>query len=328
MQQRDNPFEPDQDEALFAVPGSGQNGGMNDLNAPVPYMARTRAYYLALGYNNPYEWAHFEEVPFQPLTQPLAGLRVTLVTTAAPFQPDKGPQGPRAPYNAGPKFYQVYSGDTAHDHDVRVAHVAIDRKHTHMEDHNSWFPLPVMRRLAQSGRFVLAPRFHGVPTNRSQRHTLEVDVPELIRRCREDGVDAALLVPNCPICHQSLSLAARELERAGISTVGMGCARDVVEHCGVPRLLFSDFPLGNGAGKPHDSSGQQQTLELALQLLEQAREARTTWASPQVWSEDPHWKLDYANPERMSEAELKAAWEEAEKIRIEAKALRVQTLNR
>jgi len=30
----------------------------------------------------------------------------------------------------------------------------------------------------------------------------------------------------------------------------------------------------------------------------------------------------------MSEAELKAAWEEAEKVRIEAKALRVQTLNR
>jgi len=190
LQQRDNPFEPDQDEALFAAPGSGQNGGMNDLNAPVPYMARTRAYYLALGYNNPYEWAHFDDVPFQPLTQPLAGLRVTLVTTAAPFQPDKGPQGPRAPYNAGPKFYQVYSGDTAQDHDVRVAHVAIDRKHTHMEDRNSWFPLPVMRRLAQSGRFVLAPRFHGVPTNRSQRHTLEVDVPELIRRCREDCCSA------------------------------------------------------------------------------------------------------------------------------------------
>jgi hypothetical protein len=222
----------------------------------------------------------------------------------------------------------VYSGDTALDHDVRVAHVAIDRKHTHMEDLNSWFPLPVMRRLAQEGRFQLAARFHGLPTNRSQRHTLEVDVPELIARCQADGVDAAVLVPNCPICHQSLSLAARELERVGIATVIMGCARDVVEHCGVPRLLFSDFPLGNGAGKPHDPDSQRQTLALALDLLVQAQQARTTWVSPQRWSEDPRWKLDYSNPERMSPAELKAAWDEAEQVRTEAKALREQVLAR
>ena len=210
---------------------------------------------------------------------------------------------------------------------MRVAHVAIDRKHTHMEDRNSWFPLPVMRQLAREGRFLLAPRFHGVPTNRSQRHTLGVDVPELIARCQADGVDAAVLVPNCPICHQSLSLAARELERAGIATVIMGCARDVVEHAGVPRFLFSDFPLGNGAGKPHDPPGQRQTLALALDLLAQAQGPRTTWVSPQRWSEDPSWKLDYSNPERMSAAELKAAWDEAEKVRIEAKALRQQVLD-
>jgi hypothetical protein len=211
---------------------------------------------------------------------------------------------------------------------VRVAHVAIDRKHTHMEDLNSWFPLPVMRRLAQEGLFQLAPRFHGVPTNRSQRHTLGVDVPELIKRCQADGVDAAVLVPNCPICHQSLSLAARELERAGIATVIMGCARDVVEHCGVPRLFFSDFPLGNGAGKPHDPVSQRETLIAALDLLAQATQPRTTRVSPQRWSEDPSWKLDYSNPERMSAAELKAAWDEAEKVRIEAKALRQQVLER
>ena len=300
---------------------------MEDRFVPIPYMARTRAYYLALGYDNPYQWAHFDEVPFQRLSKPLNECVITLVTTAAPFQPDKGPQGPRAPYNAGPKFYQVYSGDTVLDHDLRVAHVAIDRKHTHMEDSNSWFPLPLMRRMANEGMFRLAPRFHGVPTNRSQRHTLATDVPELLSRCQADGVDAAVLVPNCPICHQSLSLAARELERAGIATVIMGCARDVVEHCGVPRLLFSDFPLGNGAGKPHDPESQRQTLSLALELLAEAVRPRSTWTSPQVWSEDPDWKLDYSNPERMSESELKAAFAEAEKVRIEARALRISTLN-
>src|SRR2546422_795211 len=47
-------------------------------------------------------------------------------------------------------------------------------------------------------------------------------------------------------------------------TVIMGAAKDIVEHCGVPRFLFSDFPLGNSAGKPFDVESQAATLELAL----------------------------------------------------------------
>jgi D-proline reductase (dithiol) PrdB len=295
-------------------------------SAPTRYMERTRRYYLALGYDNPYAWAHHESAPFHPHSLPLADTRVTLITTAAPFQADKGPQGPRAPYNAGPKFYKVYSGDTQQSHDVRIAHVAIDRYHTHMEDMNSWFPLPAMQRLAAQGVFQLAPRFHGLPTNRSQRHTLGVDVPDLIARCQQDQVNAALLVANCPVCHQSLSLAARELEAAGIATVVMGCARDIVEHCAVPRFLFSDFPLGNAAGKPHDSASQEETLRLALQLLCEAKDSQTTWQSPQRWSDTDAWKADYANPELLSAEELASLRDEAERVRIEAKALREKTL--
>ena len=281
---------------------------------PIPYIQRTHAWYRALGYETPYRYAHFEEVPFRPLGKPLAQCVVTLVTTAAPYQPDKGPQGPGAPYNAAAKFFVPYTGDTARDHDLRIAHVAIDRKHTSMEDANCWFPLPLMRRLAHEGRFRLAPRFHGMPTNRSQRHTLEVDVPLLVARAREDGVDAAVLVPNCPVCHQTLSLAARALEEAGIATVVMGCARDIVEQAGVPRLLFSDFPLGNAAGKPHDPASQRATLELALQVLASATAPRTTVQSPQRWSASDAWKLDYSNPERVAPEEiarLRAEWEQA-----------------
>ena len=105
-------------------------------------------------------------------------------------------------------------------------------------------------------------------------------------RCRADGVDAAVLVPNCPVCHQTCSLVARHLEANGIPTVVMGCAKDIVEHAAVPRFLFSDFPLGNSAGKPHDVASQALTLELALRVLEAAPGARTTMQSPLRWSED------------------------------------------
>ncbi len=90
-----------------------------------------------------------------------------------------------------------------------------------------------------------------------------------------------------------MSLAARFLEANGIPTVIMGCAKDIVEHCGVPRFLFSDFPLGNSAGRPHDVESQTLTLELALRVLETAPAARTTVQSPLRWRDDASWKLDY-----------------------------------
>ena len=106
------------------------------------------------------------------------------------------------------------------------------------------------------------------------------------------------------MCHQTVGLVARHLEANGLPTAIMGAAKDIVEHCGVPRFLFSDFPLGNSAGKPFDVESQAATLELALRLLESAPAPRTTVQSPQRWSDDPAWKLDYSNVDRMTPEEL------------------------
>ena len=168
-----------------------------EQDAPIPYMQRIREYYLALGYSTPYRWAHYSEVPFQPLTKPLGEARVALITTAAPSQPGEGDQGPGAPYNAAAKFYTVYSGDSSIDHDLRISHLAIDRVHTTAEDSNTWFPPHQLRRSAAAGRIgAVGPRVHGAPTNRSHRATLEKDCPELLARCRADGADSAVLVAN------------------------------------------------------------------------------------------------------------------------------------
>lgn len=292
-------------------------------DVPVPYMKRTREWYLALGYDNPYRWAHFASVPFRPLEKPLSQSTLGLITTAAPYQPDKGNQGPGAAYNASAKFYNVYTLDTAHDHDVRISHVAIDRKHTSMEDSGTWFPLPALRELARRGRIGrLAPYFYGAPTNRSQRHTVDIDCPRILDYCRRDKVDVAVLVPNCPVCHQTLSLVARYLEARGVATVIMACAKDIPEYCGVPRMLFSDFPLGNAAGRPRDPESQAATLELALRVLESAPSARTTVQSPLRWSDSHEWKFDYCNVERVASDELAGLRAQADKAREIAKELR------
>lgn len=294
-----------------------------DADSPIPYMERTRTWYLGLGYGNPYRWAHYIDAPFHALAKPLSQCTATIITTAAPNRPDLPIKPPGTAYNAAAKFDVVYSGDTSIDHDLRVDHVAVDFKHTTMEDSASWFPLRALRLAAAQRRIArVAPRFHGAPTNRSQRRTIEVDCPEVVARCRDDRVDVALLVANCPVCHQTLTLVARHLEQAGIATIVMGCAKDIVEHAGAPRFLFSDFPLGNAAGRPNDPQSQSFTLELALRVLESAPGPRTTMQSPLRWSESTDWKLDYSNIERVSPAEIARIRADFDRAKQVAKSMR------
>ncbi len=94
-----------------------------------------------------------------------------------------------------------------------------------------------------------------------------------------------------------MSLVARHLEANGIATVVVGSARDIVEECGVPRFLFTDFPLGNPCGKPGDAEMQRQIAGMALDLLEAAALPRTSVQTPFIWSDDQSWRARYAQVE-------------------------------
>ena len=293
------------------------------VGEPIPYMARTRDYYLTLGYGNPYQWAENAEIPFARLIKPLAKTRVALVTTAARFDPAHGDQGPTAPYNSAAKFYEVYSLDSTSSPDLRISHIAYDRTHTRPDDINAYFPLVALRRALAAGRIgEVTPRFHGFPTNRSQKTTVEVDAPALLARLAEDGAEAAIFVPNCPVCHQCVTLAARHVEAAGIPTVIMGAAHDIVTHAGPPRFLSSDVPLGNAAGRPHDVASQDLTLALALDLLEKAYHAGTIWTSPLRWAETDAWKRDFMDITRLSAEEIARSRAENDRQKAIAKEIR------
>lgn len=92
-----------------------------------------------------------------------------------------------------------------------------------------------------------------------------------------------------------MSLVTRHLEANGVPTVLVGCARDIVEQCGVPRFIFNDFPLGNPCGKPHDDETQRGIVEHAIGLLESARAPRTTLQTPYIWSDDESWRARYSH---------------------------------
>ena len=90
-----------------------------------------------------------------------------------------------------------------------------------------------------------------------------------------------------------MSLVSRHLEANGIPTVVIGSARDIVEHCGVARFLFTDFPLGNPCGHPWDREMQAAIVAQGARLLESATTPRTTVRASFEWKDDPGWRERY-----------------------------------
>lgn len=157
----------------------------------VSYIDRTREYYAAQGYERPYAWAQFDDSPFTALRRPLPELRCTLVTTASRVRSRPVSDG----VLRGAK--EVWSGSTDDPPEsLFTDDLAWDKEATHTDDVESFLPIRQLRTFVSEGRIgSLAARFHGVPTDYSQRRTVENDAPEILRRCREDAVDVALLVP-------------------------------------------------------------------------------------------------------------------------------------
>jgi D-proline reductase (dithiol) PrdB len=161
----------------------------------VRYIDRTRAYYLSQGYKEPYRWAHFEDVPFARLKKPLSECTLALVSTSDVALRDENGEI----QNADPMLMvgNVYSipSDTPIDRFYsRQEHY--DRYATHLDDVNTYFPITRLHELAAQGKVArIAARAHGVYTAYSHRKTLTADAPEVLKRCREDGVDAVILTP-------------------------------------------------------------------------------------------------------------------------------------
>lgn len=157
----------------------------------VSYIDRTREFYAAQGYEKPYVWARHTEAPFAPLAKPLAQSRVALITTASPWREGEPVDG----VLRGGK--RVWSGPTgAPPERLYTDDLAWDKEATHTRDVESFLPIRRLQEHVAQGRIgSVAPRFLGVPTDYSQRRTLEQDAPEILARCRGDGVDVALLVP-------------------------------------------------------------------------------------------------------------------------------------
>ena len=117
-----------------------------------------------------------------------------------------------------------------------------------------------------------------------------------------------------------MSLVARHLEQTSLPTVIIGSALDIVEHCGVPRYVFTDFPLGNPCGHPWQRDMQRSVVTMALELLEHATAPRTTAAAPFTWWDSDNWRARYNRVTPENRAQLLALGEERRNKQAQAKA--------
>lgn len=85
----------------------------------------------------------------------------------------------------------------------------------------------------------------------------------------------------------------------------MGSAMDIVMHCGVPRYIHSDLPLGNPCGVPFDRTMQEEILRQAVTLLEGANCANSVVRSVAKWSGAPDWRDDYSKVDETNREALR-----------------------
>ncbi len=172
--------------------GNGRKSdGRRAHRSYLSYIDKSREYYGAHGYPQPYQWAYNHEVAFTSLSKPLSQSTVGLVTTSF-FRAGSEPAGvpaarPKQPYAArcDDALEGLYNSDLFWDKD-----------NTHTEDLDTYLPINRLREFAAEGRIgAVSERFYGIPTDYSHRRTQRNDSPRIEEWMREDGVDVAFLVP-------------------------------------------------------------------------------------------------------------------------------------
>ena len=92
--------------------------------------------------------------------------------------------------------------------------------------------------------------------------------PRLAERLERYEVQAALLIPASRLCHQTLGIVARVIERAGIPTMCLSVAPGMTDMVRPPRTAYYNGELGAVAGRPNWREYQLRILDEAIRWIE------------------------------------------------------------
>jgi D-proline reductase (dithiol) PrdB len=92
--------------------------------------------------------------------------------------------------------------------------------------------------------------------------------PQLAERLVRYGVQAALLIPASRLCHQTVGILARVIEKSGIPTMTISVDTATTDKVRPPRTAYYRGEFGAVAGKPNFPEYQLRILDEALRWTE------------------------------------------------------------
>ncbi len=157
---------------------------------PVDYIPRITAQYKGLGYGE-YRWVHSDTAPpWTALSKPLSQARLGVIATGGIYA-----AGQTAFHYKDDTTYRAIPTDTPTEA-LRATHFAYDLTDAR-EDINCVLPIDALRDAVSSNAIAeLGPNTYTLMGGiYSTRRVTEELIPELVKRCHEDALDAVLLVP-------------------------------------------------------------------------------------------------------------------------------------
>jgi D-proline reductase (dithiol) PrdB len=260
---------------------------------PIKYVDFLNDKYRSMGFPL-YQWTINHDAPLTPLEKPVSACRVSMLTTCGASKKGTPPFDPDARNDLR---LDAIDADTPSD-DFEVSDNYYDHGSV-KQDLNCQFPIDRLRELAEAGVIgKVAPRLWSGFMGRIYKRTAvsEEAGPAFAKALRDDAVDVLVVVPACPLDHQTAGLVARVVEEAGIATVTVSTGRDLTLQVKPPRSVFVNYPMGNAFGRPGDAAQQARILRDALDHIARSGAPGELVDLPYDWGEPV--KVHYREPDR------------------------------
>lgn len=265
---------------------------------PIEYVKILNNKYQSQGFPA-YDWTVNLQAPISRLGKKLSECRVSILSTAG------------ASRIVDPPFNPDARDDLRCDaipSDVKTSEFNInDNYYNHTDagrDLNCMFPIDRLRELANQGVIgsVSSYFYSGFMGRIYVRDAVENEAaPKLAEALKKDGVDLLIVVPACPLDHQTAGIVARVVEAHGVATVTVSTGRDLSKNVLPPRTVFVNFPMGNAFGRPNAIEQQNKILLDALNLAASDCAPGEFVDLPYDWGEE----FQMYNPPTTKEYQLK-----------------------
>ncbi|MBI3354799.1 MAG: hypothetical protein HY034_07935 [Nitrospirae bacterium] len=85
------------------------------------------------------------------------------------------------------------------------------------------------------------------------------------------------------MCNRSVALIQREIEKIGISTIGISIVRRFTEEIRPPRAVFLKWPLGHPLGEPFKARQHTTILRRSFNAIKEIKEPGAIIDLPYKW---------------------------------------------